>query len=106
MRMKDAGLDWTPAAGQYVHDPEGVVDRPSPFGERIYFILNYEYFMTLLGGAESFHRHMVWLPTLDQMLRLLTAESLSTLDPRRPRTDAYRLWLSGRTGAAANDADA
>ena len=104
--MKDAGLDWTPAAGQYVHDPEGVVDRPSPFGERIFFILNYEYFMTLLGGVESFHRRMVWLPTLDQMLPLLPAGALLTLSPQRPRTDAYRLWLSGRRGAAANDADA
>ena len=56
-------LDWEPTAGNYVFDETGFCPQPSPFQERVYFILNYDYFMKRVGGVERFKKIMTWLPT-------------------------------------------
>lgn len=66
-RLHAAGLPWEPAAGHYVWDLEGSVQRSSPFQNGVYFVINYAYFMTLLEGVEAFKSKMVWLPTWEQI---------------------------------------
>lgn len=60
------GDRWQPAVGHYVLDVRSLVTKPSPFQERVYFVLNYDYFIDLVGGLETFKRSMVWLPTWEQ----------------------------------------
>ena len=50
-RLKQLGLVWEPQAGNYVYDPTEFCQQPSPFQERVYFILNYNYFMKAVGGV-------------------------------------------------------
>ena len=61
-QLRQLGLAWKPAPGHFVFDETGIVDRPSPFQPGVYFILNYDYFMQLAGGAERFAEIMTWLP--------------------------------------------
>lgn len=72
-QLHAAGLPWNPAAGHYVFDVGGVVEKPSPFQDGVYFILNYDYFMTLLGGVDAFRAEMVWLPTWEQCREVLAS---------------------------------
>ena len=62
---------WTPAAGHYVYDLHDRVDKSSPFQPGVYFVINYAYFITLLGGVDAFRDAMVWLPTLEQSVSML-----------------------------------
>lgn len=61
--FRDQGLAWEPRAGHYVYDDTGFCKQASPFQEKVYFILNYEYFMKKVGGVERFKEIMIWLPT-------------------------------------------
>ena len=65
------GLPWEPKAGHYVYDLTGFCKQPSPFQEKVYFILNYNYFMKTVGGVEQFKEIMLWLPTWDDARQLL-----------------------------------
>ena len=49
-QLEELGLQWTPQAGHYVFDPTEFCKAPSPFQDRVYFILNYPYFMKAAGG--------------------------------------------------------
>ncbi len=62
-QLRAHGLEWGPAVGHYVWDESGACAQPSPFQDRIYYILNYDYFMRLIGGVDRFKDVMVWLPT-------------------------------------------
>jgi hypothetical protein len=62
-KLRDEGLPWEPAAGHYVYDETGFCKQSSPFQDRVYFILNYSYFMKAVGGVERFKDIMIWLPT-------------------------------------------
>jgi hypothetical protein len=62
-QMRTQGLNWGPKAGNYVYDETGFCKQPSPFQEKVYFILNYDYFMKAVGGVERFKEIMIWLPT-------------------------------------------
>ena len=44
-------------------DETGFCKQPSPFQEKVYFILNYDYFMKAVGGVARFQEIMIWLPT-------------------------------------------
>ncbi|MDE0864789.1 MAG: hypothetical protein OSA98_13445 [Rubripirellula sp.] len=57
------GLLWEPRAGNYVYDETGFCKQKSPFQDRVYFILNYPYFMGAVGGVNRFKEIMLWLPT-------------------------------------------
>lgn len=66
-RLKDF---WHPAAGHFVFDPDRIVQKSSPFQSQVFFVLNYSYFMTLVGGVDEFRRRMVWLPSWQQARQL------------------------------------
>jgi hypothetical protein len=65
-QMRSLGLPWTPRPGQFVLDSSGLVTRASPFQDRVYFVLNYEYFTKIAGGEQRFREIMIWLPTWEQ----------------------------------------
>lgn len=69
--LRRVGLPWTPAVGHYVFDELKQYDRPSPFQDGVYFVLNYQYFMRDMGGEERFQQCMLWLPTWEDARELL-----------------------------------
>jgi len=70
-QLREAGLAWEPKAGHYVYDETGFCTQTSPFQDKVYFILNYDYFMKAVGGVERFKEIMLWLPTWDDARMLL-----------------------------------
>lgn len=79
-QLREAGMAWEPQAGHYVYDETGYCKQTSPFQEKVYFILNYDYFMKAVGGVEQFKQIMLWLPTWDDARRQL--ELLGVPDAR------------------------
>jgi hypothetical protein len=73
LRMKESGLEWRPHAGCFVWDPEKIIPAPSPFPNRVYFILNLNHFLKIFGSIKSMQEKLVWLPTWHQA-RLLIGE--------------------------------
>lgn len=72
-RLKEAGLPWRPHVGCFVWDREAQIAVPSPFPQRIYFILNVGHFVQILGSLEAVAVRLVWLPTWHQA-RLLAKQ--------------------------------
>lgn len=66
LALKERGLPWRPHVGCFVWDPEGVIESPSPFPNRIYFILSLPRFLGIFGTAENMIDKLVWLPTMHQ----------------------------------------
>jgi hypothetical protein len=64
--MKTAGLRWTPQVGHYVWDNTGVINYPSPFPNRIYFVLNIQRFLDIFQTIDSMIGDLVWLPNWHQ----------------------------------------
>jgi len=90
LRLKEAGLAWTPHVGCFVWDPEGLMPADSPFPDRIYFILNLGRFVRLLGSVDRVREGLVWLPTWHQAR--LVAEALGVGE------EALRsIWAGGET---------
>ena len=69
--LRSQGSEWTPKAGHYVYDETGFCQRESPFQEKVYFILNYAYFIKAVGGVERFKEIMIWLPTWDDAREII-----------------------------------
>ena len=65
-QIKDAGLKWNPHVGCFVWDQDEIIEVPSPFPERIYFILNLNHFVRILGSSEAIAEKLIWLPTWHQ----------------------------------------
>ena len=86
---------WTPAAGHYVLDIDHVVEKSSPFQPGVFYIINYPYFMTLLGGVDAFRSQMVWLPTFEQSIAL--CETLAGGDENWTRSFRTQLLCRGET---------
>ena len=82
-RLRRSGLSWEPRAGHYVYDETGFCKQASPFQEKVYFILNYPYFMRAVGGVESFKEIMLWLPTWDDLREVLRDLGVSDADVAR-----------------------
>lgn len=76
-QLKSAGLPWEPQAGHYVYDETGFCKQASPFQEKVYFVLNYAYFMKAVGGVERFKEIMTWLPTWDDAREILRNYDMS-----------------------------
>jgi hypothetical protein len=70
LEMKRSGLPWTPEKGCFVWDPQGVIQAPSPFPNRVYFILNMRRFLDIFGSIEAMQEKLVWLPTWYQAVQL------------------------------------
>lgn len=66
-RLKTLGLPWEPTVGHYVYDAKDSVQPDSPLQDGVYFILNYDHFMRLLGGIDAFKERMVWLLTWEDL---------------------------------------
>ena len=64
--LKNQGLPWRPHVGCFVWDPEKVIESPSPFPNRIYFILSLPRFVGIFGTVENMVARLVWLPTMHQ----------------------------------------
>ncbi len=64
--LKEAGLSWTPHVGCFVRDPEAIIPEPSPFPDRVYFILNLGHVVQRFGSLEAVVRQGVFLPTIHQ----------------------------------------
>ena len=62
-RLRGAGLAWSPHAGQYVFDIDGLVRAPSPFQAGVHLISSANAMERLAGGAEDLHEKFAWLPT-------------------------------------------
>ena len=76
-KLRKQGLKWEPKAGHYVYDETGFCKQPSPFQEKVYFILNYNYFMKAVGSVEQFKEIIIWLPTWDDARELLRSFEVS-----------------------------
>jgi hypothetical protein len=74
--LKDAGLDWKPHVGCFVWDRDACIEVPSPFPNRIYFILNLGHFLKIFGSAENIRDQLVWLPTWHQARLVAEAAEL------------------------------
>lgn len=70
--LKEAGLSWRPHVGCFVRDPEVVIPEPSPFPDRVYFILNLNHFTQRFGSMEAIVERTVWIPTLHQCWEILS----------------------------------
>ena len=79
-RLRRSGLSWEPRAGHYVYDATGFCKQASPFQEKVYFILNYPYFMRAVAGVERFQEIMLWLPTWDDLREVLRDFGVSDVD--------------------------
>lgn len=65
-RLKETGLVWHPHVGCFVWDELAGIGAPSPFPDRIYFILNLGHFLRRFGTVENMVDKLVWLPTWHQ----------------------------------------
>ena len=110
--LRAQGLPWEPRAGHYVYDETGFCKQPSPFQKKVYFILNYNYFMKTVGGVERFKEIMLWLPTWDDARELLRRFEVSdqeilaclkkheAIERGTERIALYELIASQLTGSA------
>ena len=62
-QLHDLGLPWEPRPGHYVWDQGGIIEQPSPFQDRVYFILDLKHFLRRSGTLGRLKASMVWLPT-------------------------------------------
>ena len=88
-RMRESGLAWEPQPGHYVWDDRGLIEKPSPFQEGIYFILDLKHFLRRAGTIEVLKQEPVWLPTWHDARAILRSEGVRDSDVAR-RLDATR----------------
>lgn len=65
-QLKKAGLTWRPHVGCFVWDCDEQIKVPSPFPERIYFILNLGRFLEIFESTDMIIEKMIWIPTWHQ----------------------------------------
>jgi hypothetical protein len=80
LAMKKCGLPWTPETGCFVWDPLKVIQAPSPFPKRIYFILSMPRFMNIFGDIDTMQEKLVWLPTWHQATLLCRELKINVVD--------------------------
>jgi hypothetical protein len=72
-RLRDAGLAWQPTVGHFVYDEKGLIEVPSPFQEKVYFILDIKHFLRRAGSMECLKEAMFWLPTWSEARQVARA---------------------------------
>ena len=87
--LKEQGLQWQPHVGCFVWDPDGFIEAPSPFPNRIYFILSMPRFLEIFGSVENMVDKLVWLPTWEQATTLCRRLGMQN---GRLATDIYDLY--------------
>lgn len=76
-RLRDLGLRWFPAPGHFVFDEARAVEQPSPFQERVYFILELKHFLRRTGGVDRLRSALFWLPTWYDARELLQSQGVT-----------------------------
>lgn len=76
-RLKRLGLPWEPCPGHYVYDETGLIEPPSPFRARVYFILDLKHFLRRTGTLEELKVRFTWLPTWEDARNLLADLGIS-----------------------------
>ena len=79
-RLRRRGLSGKPIAGHYLYDESGICKQPSPFQEKVNFVLNHPYFMGAVGGVERFEEIMLWLATWDDLREVRRDYGASDVD--------------------------
>lgn len=69
--LKAFGMEWTPRVGCFVLDQSELIEVPSPFQERVYFILDMKHFLRRAASIEELKERVCWLPTWEQARKLL-----------------------------------
>jgi hypothetical protein len=77
LELKEKGLKWHPHVGCFVWDPEESIPVPSPFPQRIYFILNLNHFLKIFGSLQNMKEKLVWIPTWQQARQLCNEMEVS-----------------------------
>jgi hypothetical protein len=95
LKLKKEGLQWHPHVGCFVWDPDGAIEAPSPFPNRVYFILSMPRFLDIFGTVDEMVEKLVWLPTWHQGHILCRRLGLRGSDPPE---DLYALY--GRIASA------
>ncbi|MEM8733137.1 MAG: hypothetical protein AAGG44_02885 [Planctomycetota bacterium] len=75
--FKAYGLDWTPTVGHYVLDQSDLIECPSPFQDRVFFILDLKHFLRRSDTLENLKDRVCWLPTWEQARELLRSEGVT-----------------------------
>jgi len=75
--LRELGLSWFPAPGHFVFDEAGVIEQPSPFQERVYFILELKYFLRRTGCVDRLKSALFWLPTWHDARELLQSQGVA-----------------------------
>lgn len=75
--LRADGLEWNPAVGHYCFDEGGLVEAPSPFQDRVYFILDLRHFLRRANTIERLVAEMCWIPTWRQTRDLLRARGIT-----------------------------
>jgi hypothetical protein len=73
-RLRELGLSWFPAPGHFVFDEAGVIEQPSPFQDRVYFILDLKHFLRRTGSVDRLQSALFWLPTWHDARELLQSQ--------------------------------
>jgi hypothetical protein len=81
--FKAYGLDWKPAPGQYVLDQGQLIEAPSPFQERVFFILDLRHFLRRSGTLDGLKERLCWLPTFEDARALLRDFGVSNSEVAR-----------------------
>ncbi|HBE71751.1 MAG TPA: hypothetical protein DDW52_26710 [Planctomycetaceae bacterium] len=112
--FKAYGIDWQPSVGMYVLDQSELIEVPSPFQDRVYFILDLKHFLRRSGSLGELKERVCWLPTYEQARTFLfeagvphraVAKRLSNagaIDSGNERLELYRMiedHLSGQLEA-------
>ncbi len=82
-RLKMLGLPWSPQVGCFVWDREAVISAPSPFPNRVYFILSMRRFTDIFGSEENMRQQLVWVPTWHQAVQLCSRLGVTDADADR-----------------------
>ena len=70
-KLHKLNLSWQPKAGQYVFDLKGVIEKSSPFQTGVYFILDINHFLRIVGSIEEIKAAMCWLPLWEDCRNIL-----------------------------------
>ncbi len=109
--FKAYGLDWQPSVGDYVLDQSEMINKSSPFQDRVYFILDLDLFIRRAGSLEMLKDRVCWLPDWHQARQILLKLGLSTQETIQhliqsgafekcsERTELYRLIETKITNA-------
>lgn len=76
-RLKEQGLPLQPGPGHFVFDEAGIIEQPSPFQPRVYFMLDLKHFLRRNRTVEQLKAATFWLPTWHDARALLRSMAVT-----------------------------